>query len=333
MQLPVCLFACLFVCLFLHTNKSTRVAILCGFWTLFWAILAASEPSKSWLISRRELNFLQRRSKISQMLNDMHKQTNVAQRKYCLASASANAHLPIDWLKLAKDPNIWALIAVKFTIRWFFSVHASLMPTYLSSVLHMSVDLIGKVSVINSSIGLALGLLIGYLTKSVINKRPFNLSLGTFRKVFQSIVSFGLSLTLLVILIVDCNHWVTIVSLTLNGICINFYVAAALQVPLDLSPNHCGLITSITTTLALGQAIGAPISGLILNGGPASRSLWRTVWLVSILLNTFSGLLFIFLVDSKPKDYNKYPTVSLSENNSHRKGYDRQERSSKINYR
>lgn len=267
---------------------------------------------------------------MSQMINDLAK-TNQAQQKYCSSTpavAAANAHMPIDWCKLAKDPNIWALISVKFSLRWFFSVYASLMPTYLSSVLHMSVGLIGKVSVIQSSIGLVLGILIGYFTKSVVNKRPFNQSLATFRKIFQSIVSFGLALSLLAIVIVDCNQWITIIFLTLNGICINFYVAAALQVPLDLSPAHCGLVTSITTTLALGQAIGAPISGLILNNGPANRSLWQIVWLISILLNTFSGLLFIFLVDSKPKDYNKYPT--LSDNNQIR-GEMRQERSTKIN--
>lgn len=264
------------------------------------------------------------------MINDMNKGNEAAQKKYCSSSAEADANLPIDWLKLAKDSNIWALIAIKFSIRWFFSVYASHMPTYLSSVLHMPVGLIGTISVVKSSIGLVVELFIGYLAKSAIIGRPFNLSLAAFRKIFQSIVCFGLSLSLLVILVVDCNWWVTISMLILNGICINFCVAGAIQVPLDLSPKHCGLIHSITTTLALGQAIGAPISGLILNGGPADRSLWRIVWLVSILLNTLSGLLFIFLVDSKPKDYNKHPVLSYS-NLPESKARKREDGSTKIN--
>lgn len=265
------------------------------------------------------------------MIIDINK-GNGAQQKYCSSSSvEADAHLPIDWLKLAKDSNIWALIAIKFTIRWFFSVYASHMPTYLSSVLHMPVGLIGTISVVKSSIGLVMELFIGYLTKSAIVGRPFNLSLAAFRKIFQSIVCFGLSLSLLVIIVVDCNRWVTILMLILNGICINFCVAGAIQVPLDLSPKQCGLIHSITTTLALGQAIGAPISELILNDGPADRSLWRIVWLVSILLNTFSGLIFIFLVDSKPKDYNKYSALPDSNLPTSKAGRKRDDGSAKIN--
>lgn len=214
----------------------------------------------------------------------------------------------MSWLKLAKDPNIWGIIAVKFTLRWYFSVYSSLMPTYLSSVAHMSVDMIGKMSVFQSFVGLISGILMGYMTKSLVSTRPFNLSLATTRKLFQSIVNFGLALSLVVFVIYDCNQTITIITLTISGICVNFYVAAALQLPLDLSPNHCGLITSITNTLALGQALGAPISGLILNEGPKDRGLWRTVWLLAIILNTLSGLIFICLVDSKPRDYSKQPS-------------------------
>lgn len=185
------------------------------------------------------------------------------------------------------------------------------MPTFLSSVAHMSVDTIGKVSVFQSVVGLVSGILMGYLTRSIVIRRPLNLSLANFRKIFQSIVNFGLSITLLVFILFDCNKWVTIISLTLGGICITFYVAAALQLPLDLSPDHCGLITSISNTLAIGQAIGAPISGLILNDGPRDRDLWRKVWALIILLNTFSGILFIFLVDSKPR---LYDSVTIDDN-------------------
>lgn len=185
------------------------------------------------------------------------------------------------------------------------------MPTYLSSVAHMSVSTIGKVGVCQSFISLALGILMGYMTKSLVSRRPFDLSLATTRKIFQSIVNFGLAVSLAIFIIYDCNQWVTIVTLTLGGICINFYCAAALQLPLDLSPNHCGLITSITNTLALGQTLGAPISGLILNGNPKDRGSWRIVWAAAIAMNALSGLIFILLVDSKPRDYNKYQEPRL----------------------
>lgn len=236
-------------------------------------------------------------SKISQTLNS----TPMAGGR-----ARAASH-PVSWSKLARDPNIWAIIAVKFTLRWYFSTYLSLMPTYLSSVAHMSVATIGKMSLVQSFIGLVAGMLMGYLTKSLVTRRLFGLTLGGTRKCFQSIVNFGLAISLAVFILYDCNQWVTITSLTLGAFCISFYVAAALQVPLDLSPEHCGLITSITNTLALGQALGAPVSGLILNGGPKDRSRWRIVWGVAIIMNTLSGIIFLRIVDSKPRDYNKYP--------------------------
>lgn len=222
----------------------------------------------------------------------------------------------VSWLKLAKDPNIWAIIAVKFTLRWFFSVYTSLMPTYLSSVAHMSVKTIGTMSVFQNMIGLFSSILMGFLTRSVVVRRPFNLSLPTFRKTFQSIVNFGMALSLTIFIIWDCDQWVTITTLTFAQLCVNFHVAAAVQLPLDLSPTHCGLITSISNTLALGQAIGAPISGLILNSKPRDRFSWRIVWSMAILLNTLSGLLFIILVDSKPRDYSKKSSEVVHDDNN-----------------
>lgn len=243
-------------------------------------------------------------SKISQMMTLQQEETQQPANRP--RQASTNSSHAISWLKLAKDPNIWAIVAVKFTLRWYFSVSVSLLPTYLSSVAHMSISTIGKVNVFQSCVGLLSGLLMSYLTRSVVSKRPYSLSLATVRKIFQSIVNFGLGLSLLAFIAFDCNQLITIISLTLCGICVNFYVAAGLQLPLDLSPEHCGLITSISNTLALGQALGAPISGLILNHGPRSRSMWRIVWGLAILLNTLSGFLFILLVDSKTRDYNRH---------------------------
>ena len=258
-------------------------------------LVGASEPTKSRLISRAELRYLSKRSKIVETLRES---------EIGPAAPEDQSH-SVSWLKLALDPNIWAICAVKFTLRWYFSTYISLMPTYLSSVVHMSVATIGQMSVFQSFIGLFSGILMGFLTRSLVTRRPFNMSLATTRKFFQSIVNFGLVLSLIVFILYDCNQWVIIVALTLSGVCINFYVAAALQLPLDLSPKHCGLITSITNTLAFGQTLGAPVSGLILDRGPRDRSLWRLVWLVAIVLNLISGLVFIMLVDSKPRDYSK----------------------------
>ena len=276
-------------------------AMLCGLWTLVWVLIGASEPSKSGIISRRELIFLLKNNKIAHRLRESREKQMDQQQQ----QQDRLREAPILWLKLAKDANIWAIIAVKFTLRWYFSVYLSLMPTYLSSVAHMSVETIGKMSVFQSFVGLGSGILMGYMTKSLVSHRPFNMALATTRKIFQSIVNFGLALSLVVFIIYDCNQWITIVTLTLGGICINFYVAAALQLPLDLSLNHCGLITSITNTLAIGQALGAPVSGLILNSGPKDRTRWRYVWAISTVMNTLSGLIFILLVDSKPRDYSK----------------------------
>lgn len=286
-------------------------AILCGLWTCVWLFIGASEPGTSLIISKEELDYLAIKSKLSQATKDEEKKRSTP---YSSTSGSYSNHnedeqskqrRPVAWLKLAKDPNIWAIIAVKFTLRWYFSVNISLMPTYLSSVAHMSVDNIGKFSAVQSILGLMAGILMGYLTKSVVSKRPFNLSLPAFRKIFQSVVNFGLAGSLIVFTTFDCDQWVTITTLTVASICTNFHVAAALQLPLDLSPNYCGLITSITNTLALGQAIGAPISGLILNSASKDRNLWRVVWGIAISLNILSGILFILLVDSKPRDYSK----------------------------
>jgi len=297
-------------------------AVMCGLWALIWTFVGASNPSKSWFVSKREHDYLVKQSKITGVIFDNDENPEVHNRSGNVAiqqpthevgeisNGSRDGTSSVSWLKLAKDPNIWALIAVKFTLRWYFSVYVSLMPTYLSSVTHMSVKTIGNISVFQSFVGLFSGILMGYLTKSFVVRRPYNLSLASIRKIFQSIVNFGLALSLLIFLAFDCSQWITITTLTISGICVNFYVAAALQLPLDLSPTHCGLITSITNTLAFGQAISAPISGLIVNGGPKDRTLWRIVWLVCILLNTLSGLLFIFLVDSKPRDYNKNPSTT-----------------------
>lgn len=283
-------------------------AVLCAVWTLGWLLIGANEPSVSAFLSPKEKSYLSRKSKIAQLCNDNEESTNSTTKATSNIIKRDIEHCAhsVSWLKLASDPNIWAIIAVKFTLRWYFSVYASLMPTYLATVAHMSVATIGTMSVCQAVIALVSGLALSYLTRSVVVKRPFNLTLATFRKSFQSIVNFGLAASLLVFTLFDCNQIVTISALTVAGICINFYVAAALQLPLDLSPDHCGLITSITNTLALGQVLGSPLSGLILDAGPKERARWRLVWLLAILLNVLSGLLFILLVDSKPKDYNKY---------------------------
>lgn len=284
-------------------------AALCLLWSIIWMMIGASEPSKSWIISKQELEYINGNSKITRAIAEEY--TNATNQ-----STTSKTEDPISWKKLALDRNIWAIIAVKFSLRWYFSVYASLMPTYLSSVVHIPISVIGKMSVFQSLVGLISGVFMGYLTRSLVTNRPYNLSLANARKIFQSIVNFGLSLSLLAMIAFDCDPWIILTSLTLGGICVNFYVAAALQLPLDLSPKNCGLISSITNTLAWGQALGAPVSGLVLNYGPKDRNLWRVVWMICILLNVFSGIIFIGLVDSKPKDYSK-PTVTPDKSTRH----------------
>lgn len=260
--------------------------------------MASSEPSQSRLISLAERNYLAANSKVAQC---QQKQTKTSANR-CNCDDNSTS---ISWTKLVCDPNIWALIAVKFSLRWHFGVLNSLLPTYLSSVAHLSVDTIGRMSVIQSSIGLVSGLAISFATKSLVSRRPCNLSLASVRKLFQSVVNFGIALSLISFVVFDCNQYVSLASLTVGAVCANLHVAGALQLPLDLSPANCGLISSLTDTLAPGLVLGPPISGLMLSRGAQDRAQWRLVWLTMVAMNTISGVLFLVLVDSKPRDYSR----------------------------
>ncbi|XP_042911036.1 putative inorganic phosphate cotransporter isoform X2 [Parasteatoda tepidariorum] len=260
------------------------VFYLCGLmgsvWFILWALLIHETPDDHPTISKEELIYIQE---------------GLDQAK--------SKGMKIPWKSIWTSLPMWAVIVAHFGQNWAFYTLLTMMPTYLSNVLHFDLKDNGMVSGI-PFLMMALFAFPASIVADYLRAGDY-LRVTTIRKIMNSIAFFGPALCAVAIAFVGCRPIIIIVlfslSFGLNGLLYSSFMVNHV----DMSPKFAGTLLGITNAIATLPGFLAPaFVGVILKSGQTLRN-WAFVYISSAIIHFLCGLFYDIFASAELQPWNE----------------------------
>ncbi|CAK1579850.1 unnamed protein product [Parnassius mnemosyne] len=245
-----------------------------------WYFFSASTPSEHRLMTETEKEYIERG-----------------------LNTSSGKVLSTPWRCILKSKGMWALAITHIGCTSSYVLFFVDMPTYLEKGLHISLKNSASLSALPY-----IGMWIGNIISSSVSEKIFNrglLSVGTCRKLFNSIGFVGMAIGLAALSFIGQDHQnmaviILIATLTVNG----FYAAGFMMCLLDMSPNFAGVMLSLTNSVAnLGSIFTPIVTSFILRNDSTDLSRWRIVFLIIAAVSVITNIVFLIFGTSKRMDW------------------------------
>ncbi|XP_071038090.1 sialin isoform X2 [Parasteatoda tepidariorum] len=248
-------------------------------WFIFWAVLAYDTPDVHPRISKEELAYIQ---------DNLDK------------SKSDDAKTP--WKSIWTSMPFWALIVAHFGHDWTFYNSLTMMPTYLSNVLHFDLRdngiLSGLPFLMMCLFALPASVLADFL------RAGGYLQITTIRKLITGIGFFGPGLCAVAITLIGCRPIIIIILLSLSFGLNGFIYSGFMVNHVDMSPRFAGTLFGITNGIATLPGFVAPaFDGYVLQSGQTLRN-WGFVFLSSATLYFITGVFYILFASADLQPWN-----------------------------
>ncbi|XP_035729805.1 putative inorganic phosphate cotransporter [Vespa mandarinia] len=199
--------------------------------------------------------------------------------------------LRTPWKEIFTSIPMWALIIVHCGQSWGYWTLLTEMPTYLNSVLGFDIGKNGGISALPYLAMWILSFPVSWLSDYALKK---NVSRSITRKLANTLAYWGPAAALIVLGFVPIDNplWTVIILIVAVGLNAGSLCGYQLN-HIDLSPNHAGILMSITNCLASVIAIIAPsICGKIVSD-LSSTYLWSIVFYISASIYFATNLIFL----------------------------------------
>ncbi|XP_071038087.1 putative inorganic phosphate cotransporter isoform X2 [Parasteatoda tepidariorum] len=248
-------------------------------WFIFWAVLAYDTPDVHPRISKEELAYIQ---------DNLDK------------SRSDDVKTP--WKSIWTSVPFWALIIAHFGQNWVFYNFLTMMPTYLSNVLHFDL----KDNGILSGLPFLMMSLFAFPASVVADflRAGGYLQITTIRKLITGIGFFGPGLCAVAIGLIGCHPIIIIIlfslSYALNGLVYSGFMVNHV----DMSPRFAGTLFGITNAIATLPGFMAPaFDGYILKSGQTLGN-WEFVFLSSAAMHFVTGFIYMLFGSADLQPWN-----------------------------
>lgn len=207
-----------------------------------------------------------------------------------ISTADSKVRMKTPWMAMVCSGPLWALLIVHLAQNWGFWTLLTLMPTYISGVLHFDIKKNGLLSSLPYIAMWVASFIFAMIADWLIKNKK--LSTAASRKFWNSIALYGgaVALTLLALLNTNTNGAISllVVAVGLNAGTYSGYMLNHL----DLSPNFAGTLMGITNGLANITSILAPsIAGVIVTSDD-NVSQWRIVFLLAAGVSALGQTIF-----------------------------------------
>ncbi|XP_073845424.1 putative inorganic phosphate cotransporter [Musca autumnalis] len=274
-------------------------------WCVLWQIFAANSPSKSTFITTNE------RSYIETSINAMKEsETTVTKQP-----------IPIPWKAMLHSSPFWALLIVRSAENWGFSAIQAELPAYMNGVFRMDM----KSNTLYSALPYIVLWILSYcylILADILLKYKL-LSLSALRKTFNTVAFWIPTVGLIGVgfLEADQQSWAIILMIASVAINSGCTIGSGLN-SIDLSPNHAGVLTSVTNAVASIMPILTPlVAGAIVND-ESDRVQWQIVFAITAAVFFVGNLVYIIWGTAELQvwdnpDFLKHEYVNNEPNVSH----------------
>lgn len=176
------------------------------------------------------------------------------------------------------------------------------------------------------SIQVFLIVFVGWLAKVMVQRRPFGLSKTSIRKLFQSMASLGMGISLFLLTFNGCNLTiVTILLLTISFLAM-FTAGGETMLPYDLSDEYPATIMAIANSIGNVSGITTTALAAFILGGNhgASYDHWNILIYLIAAANLIGGMAFVLLVKAEPIDFSSSDADTKTNNKGAKTGDSKQ---------
>ncbi|XP_055339515.1 sialin-like [Paramacrobiotus metropolitanus] len=238
-------------------------------WYAFWLLYASSTPESHPRISEEELDYI---------LTAIGSQRGVSP--------------PVPWKAILRSVPVWTVCVGAFGHNWGFYTLLTNIPSYLSKVLHFSIQNNGFISSLPYLATIPVMTLAGYVA-DVLRTRKI-LTQTNIRKSFHFIGQLLPSSLLILLGFVGCDWYaaitVLVLAVGLDGIASSGYQFNHV----DISPTYAGILMGLSNTVSsIPGMIGPSIVGVITDG-PSGNSVvaWRLVFYITAAVSMSCAIFF-----------------------------------------
>ncbi|XP_059223311.1 putative inorganic phosphate cotransporter [Stomoxys calcitrans] len=260
------------------------VSAAIGFvWCLLWLVFGANSAGETRFISKAERNFIDSSRDAS--------------------SNSNKKNIPIPWKAIVTSGPFLALVVVRCAQLYGISTLQTQIPSYLHGILKMEIK--------SNALYSAMPFLASWFTSfvymflgDVLQGRGI-LSLTALRRTFSSLSSWIPALGLIAIGFMNeqTRSW-ALAIMTLSVAANSGKIIGIALNNIDLSPNHAGLLMSLSNTPACFMSVIAPlVVGFIVTDG-SSRLQWQIVFAIAAVIFFFGNLVYIIWGSTDTQPWN-----------------------------
>ncbi|XP_023940700.1 putative inorganic phosphate cotransporter isoform X2 [Bicyclus anynana] len=258
--------------------------VTCVVWALLWFLLGASNPGSSRLISKEERKYIES-SAGSHDVNEQKK-------------------MPVPWKGIWTSLPFWSILLAHSGQSLGFWTLLTEMPSYMDKVLGVDIKSNGLLSALPYVAMYILSFVFSWCAELMVNRKVC--SLGTTRKIFNTIAFWGPAAALLALSYIPAGQLplaVAMLTLTvgLNGA---HYVGFLIS-HIDLSPNFASTLMGITNGLGNIFSILAPLSVSFVVTDEHSAADWRKVFFISIAFYFLANLFFLLFMSDRVQPWNE----------------------------
>uniref|UniRef100_A0AC35G8U5 Major facilitator superfamily (MFS) profile domain-containing protein n=1 Tax=Panagrolaimus sp. PS1159 TaxID=55785 RepID=A0AC35G8U5_9BILA len=261
-----------------------------GIWVIIWFLYASNIPSHHKYISKEE------ESHIQTELKELDLNHNPKTIKLYYGS--------VPWKAICTSRAIFINLICQFTFCFSEAILSAYLPTYLSQVMRVSLNMNGFLAMLTCIIQLIFQVIFGILTDYNLKKGYY--SPTTACKIFQTIENilcalayFGLGF------MVNKNSVVLgVMFLILNGIGIAASVSGFMSSQPSLAPQYAGIVSSVLRiAAALGALAAINVVNFVNKGGTDEQ--WRLIWTIAAGLNLVTVVIFLSAGTAETQDWAK----------------------------
>lgn len=211
-------------------------ALVFFIWSLIWILVGKAKPADHKCVRQIELDYITKS-------NDYQEVT--------VRSARGKSTDELDWFKLLRSRQIWALIIAFISITWPSTIIMQILPTYLFNILAIGTTENARINEYTYLLHMILVLIAGMLSTYVTSTRYLaNVKRIFIRKTFQSIAVWGQAICFLMIPQLGTQKGPILAMIYLNTSIAAFHNAGITQLPAEICPEFGG------TLFALGNSAG-----------------------------------------------------------------------------
>ncbi|KAJ3645134.1 hypothetical protein Zmor_022820 [Zophobas morio] len=256
-------------------------------WSVAMAIVGSNKPKDSKIISEEE-------------------------RLYIEASLDRSPdakNLATPWRDILTSRAFWALLIAHCGQNWGFWTLMTEIPSYMSEVMNFQIKSNSYLSALPYFVLWVLSFIFSAIADFLIIRKYA--SIGTTRKIFNSIGLVVPAIALVFLGFMDEEHHTPAIALLVIAVGMNSAIFSGFNVNhMDIAPNHSGTLMGLTNCVSNIFSLLAPLFVQVVVTNEKDTSQWQTVFCVAAGIYIISDLCFVLCGSGEVQEWNDNGAVA-----------------------